>query len=166
MTGRKLANQSQPKDNTAPRTKHCTIGPTCYGTIQTYAITWTSIRFTANTQETGRIQSSPKTKMRKVFTILVLCAIYTPHSEGKLYFQPIGQFNPSPSYRHIHFTIDTHLIIKQITNIRDTIAYIRKLVQTVSHDSVQHRARNFLLRAHLDIDTMSSEFKDLLRISI
>ena len=103
--------------------------------------------------------------MMKIFLVLVVGAMHTPLSESTLYFQPIGQFNPSPSYGHIHFVIDTHLIKKQMTDVKDAIAYIRKMVHTISHDAVQHRARNFLLRAHLDIDTMIDEFKDLQSIA-
>jgi hypothetical protein len=103
--------------------------------------------------------------MMKLFMVLVFVEIHTPLSEDTLYFQPFGQFNPSPSYGHIHFVIDTHLIMKQMTDVRDTIAYIRKIVHTISHDAVQLRARNFFLRAHLDIDTMIEKFKDLQMIA-
>ena len=99
--------------------------------------------------------------MRCIYRILILCTVYTLHSESTLYFQPIGQFNPSPSYGHVHFTIDTHLILNHMINVRDSIAYIRKTVHTITHNSVQHQAKNFLIKAHLDIDTMIKEFQDL-----
>ena len=80
---------------------------------------------------------------------------------GSIYFQQIGILNPSPSYGHVHFMIDTPIIMTQLQNVKEAIAYVRKAVHTFSHQSVQNRARNFLVKAHLDIDTMINEFKDL-----
>jgi hypothetical protein len=57
--------------------------------------------------------------------------------------------------------IDTPIIMTQLQNVKEAIAYVRKAVHTFSHQSVQNRARNFLVKAHLDIDTMINEFKDL-----
>ena len=83
---------------------------------------------------------------------------------GTLYFQHLGQLNPSPSYGHVHFVVDTNLISKQLQTLSSAIAYIRKSVHTITHRNVEHRAKNFLLKAHLDIESLINEFSDLCQI--
>ena len=81
-----------------------------------------------------------------------------------MYFQNLGQLNPSPSYGHVHFIVDTNLIAGQLRTLNAAIAYIRKSGHTIIHTNVEHRARNFLLKAHLDIESMIKEFEDLCQI--
>ena len=94
-------------------------------------------------------------------TVLFLFTLNLYVASGSIYFQQIGHLNPSPSYGHVHFTIDTPIIMKQLRNVEEAIAYVRKAVHTYTHQSVQNRARNFLGKAHLDIGIMIEEFKDL-----
>jgi hypothetical protein len=81
-------------------------------------------------------------------------------TRGNTHYHPVGHFNPSPSYCQIHFKIDIHLITKQMTNVRNTIAYICKMFHISPMIQSDTRQVIFLLRTHLDIDTKTSEFKD------
>ena len=92
---------------------------------------------------------------------LLLMTLLSNFASGSIYFQKIGQLTPSPSYGHIHFMVDTHIIRKQLQTVEEAIAYIRKTVHTFPHQSAQNRAKNFLKKAHLDIGSMIEEFKDL-----
>ena len=97
--------------------------------------------------------------------ILLILLVIASHQVGcTLYFLHIGQLNPSPSYGHVHFVVDTQIITKQLSTLQIAIAYIRKSVHTISHRHVEQRANNFLLKAHLDIDNMIKEFRDLCQI--
>ena len=72
----------------------------------------------------------------------------------------MGQLNPSPSYGHVHFMVDTHIISNHLQDLQIAIAYIRKSVNTITHRHVEKRANNFLIKAHLDINNMIQEFSD------
>jgi hypothetical protein len=52
----------------------------------------------------------------------------------------------------------------QLQNLNTAISYIRKLVHTITYSNFEHRAQNFLLKAHLDIESMITEFGDLCQI--
>ena len=91
--------------------------------------------------------------------ILLLCLAM--QARGSMYFQPLGQLNPSPSYGHVHLVVDTQIISKQLLNLQVAIGYIRKSVHTITHKHVEKRANNFLIKAHLDIENMIQEFYDL-----
>ena len=78
-----------------------------------------------------------------------------------MYFQHIGKLNPSPAFGHIHFVIDTNLIMKRMVSLKETIVQVRAVVQTHSEPSVKHRAENFLKKSFLDVESIIAEFKDI-----
>ena len=95
-------------------------------------------------------------------SILLFVFSLTEAVSGTLYFQPIGKLNLSPSYGHVHFVVDTHVIEKHLTNVEEAIAYIRKSVHTITHKSVEKRASNFLKRAHLDVREMINDLCEII----
>ena len=97
-------------------------------------------------------------------TLLACVTVLVIEVQGSLYFQNLGQLNPSPSYGHVHFVVDTSIIMKQLHSIDSAISYVRKSVHTITHRNVEHRAKNFLLKAHIDIGAMINEFQDLSQI--
>ena len=97
----------------------------------------------------------------KTQSVIILFAIIVATCESTIYFQNIGQLHPSPSYGHVHFVVDTHIIARHMKEIKNSIEHVRQVVKTHAHPSVQTRAENFLKRAHIDIDTVISEFSDL-----
>ena len=94
-------------------------------------------------------------------SLLLMLLLMISTSEGTIYFQNIGLLHPSPSFGHVHFVVDTHIIANHMTEIKKAIIRIRQVVKTNAHPSVQTRADNFLKRAHIDIETVMTEFSDL-----
>jgi hypothetical protein len=91
---------------------------------------------------------------------IIFFAVNIAAGESTIYFQHIGHLNPSPSFGHIHFAIDTKIIANHMTNIKEAIEHVRKLVKEHAHPTLQTKADNFLKRAHLDINSIISDFKD------
>ena len=94
--------------------------------------------------------------MWKLLLLSTLCL----QVHATIYFQQIGWMSPSPSYGHIHFSIDTNIIAQHASNLRILIGSVRKMVHTIPHESTQKRADRFLLRAHLDIEEIIKDFSD------
>ena len=94
--------------------------------------------------------------MWKLILISTLCL----QVHSTIYFQQIGWMSPSPSYGHIHFTIETNVIAQHANNLRILIGSVRKMVHTVQHTSTQQRADRFLQKAHLDVEKIIKDFPD------
>ena len=98
-----------------------------------------------------------------LISILSLLSL-VQHTTGTLYFQQVGQLNPSPSYGHVHLVVDTNIVMAQLHTLEGEIAYVPKSVHTITHRQVEGRAKNFLIKAHMDINSMIREFTDLCHI--
>ena len=94
-------------------------------------------------------------------SLLLMVMWITSTAEGTLYFQQIGTLNPSPAFGHIHFVIDTNIIMNRMVSLKETVVQVREVVKTHSHPSVQHRADLFLKKSFLDIESIIAEFKDI-----
>ena len=83
----------------------------------------------------------------KTISLVLLRVASAQNAESTLYFEHIGLLNPSPSFGHIHFVMDSDLIMKLMLDLEDSIDQIRMVVKTNSQPSGPHYTAFFLKNA-------------------
>lgn len=98
--------------------------------------------------------------MRFIFIILFAISLIHAHS----YFRKVGWINPSPSFGHVHFTIDLSKIEHHVENMIIHLEHFSLQLHIIPHTSVKHRAYSFFKNSLHDIHNLKTKFEDYLSV--
>lgn len=96
--------------------------------------------------------------------LLILTLTLALRCSAHIYFQRVGWIVPSPSYGHLHFSVDTTIIKSRLYDLKSAITSTRDALVAIIHPSLKRRANHFLERAQLDVNDIITEFNDIQHI--
>ena len=99
-------------------------------------------------------------KMKVIFVVIILLSSSTSVIEMNTYFQKAGWISPSPSYGHVHMTINISLLETHIKTLLSTLNHLH--AETMQHQRPQVKARghNFLIQSISELKLVIQKFED------
>ncbi len=96
--------------------------------------------------------------MKVIFFAIVLLLTSISVSETNTYFQKVGWISPSPSYGHIHMSVNISLLETHLHTLLSTLSFLH--AETMQHHQphVKQRGHNFLIQTISELKLLKLKF--------
>ena len=81
-------------------------------------------------------------------------------SMASTYFQRVGWISPSPSYGHVHLTVDLQKVEQNMVNMMDALTTMYFTTMQHPKQEIKQRCQTFLINAKSDVRALQHKFDD------
>jgi len=96
----------------------------------------------------------------KGFSVLALLILYWSVIDANTYFQNVGWINPSPSYGHVHLTIDLNRVETHLENMFDTLNDLFFKAVEFRQPHISARCQKFLINTKEELRNLKERMQD------
>lgn len=96
----------------------------------------------------------------KGFSVFALLMIYWSVIDANTYFQNVGWINPSPSYGHVHLTIDLNRVETHLENMFDTLNDLYFKAVEFRQPHISARCQKFLINTKEELRNLKERMQD------
>lgn len=86
-------------------------------------------------------------------------------SSANTYFQQTGWISPSPSYGHVHLTVDLHRVEKHLIDMHHALTTMHVTTMQHAKQDIKQRCQTFLIATKTEVKVLQEKLEDYFKMT-